>query len=106
MKMCAAILSYLIHCTEPLNSSRQREGDLSHMHNFISFDRILHHLLHLLQLLHSDRVLRNEISHLQEKCPKRYRTKERELGQGPQATQLGHTTLSLCFIFPTCKREL
>lgn len=58
MKMCAAILSYLIHCTESLNSSCQREGDLSHMHKLISFDHILDHLFHLLQLLHSHRALR------------------------------------------------
>lgn len=95
MKMCAAILSYLIHCTESLNSSCQHEGHLSRMNHFILFDHILDHLLHLLQLLHSHRALRNSISHLQEKPPVRYRTKEGELVQGPQATQLGHTTLPM-----------
>lgn len=56
--MHAAILSYLIHCTESLNSSCQCEGDLSHMHNLVLFDHILDHLLYLLQLLHSHRALR------------------------------------------------
>lgn len=106
MKVCAATLPYLIHHMESLNSSCQREGDLSHMHSLISLDHVLDHSLHLLQLLHSHRALRKEISHLMEKPPERYRTKEGELGQGPQATQLGHTTLPLCLIFPTCKREL
>lgn len=71
-------LLYLIHSTKSLNSSCQRKGNLSHMHSLISFDHILDHLLNSLQLLHSHRTLRKQIS-LQEKPPKRHRTKEGEL---------------------------
>lgn len=71
MKICAAILSYLIHCSESLNSSCQCEGDFSHMHHLIFLDQILDHLLHLLQLLHSHMALRKQISHTQEKPPER-----------------------------------
>lgn len=84
MKMCAAILSYLIHRTEPLNSSCQCEGDFSHMHHLVFLDQVPDHFLHLLQLLQSHIALRKQISHIQEKPPERYRMKEGDLGHSHQ----------------------